>query len=185
MNHKKRNAFLFVFSAIVFYGGAIWSGNAFGFSTSKPPAFCARPDDSVFAPIFHNDVPEHSPKPAPGVPTTITFDDNNLTGFPDVDTFAKYEGGQSALMRDIASLLHYPENAKAHGIEGRVVLQFVIDENGNVDEHTIKVLRSAGSQLDNEAIWVIKHLRQFQPAKKEGQPVKSYFVLPIVFSLSN
>jgi len=182
MNHKFITS-LFLFSVVVFCSSTLFAGKVIAHPANSPLTLCATPDDSVAAPVVADDIPENTQKPAP--PTTRASNHNNLPGFPDVDTFPEYKGGQSALMRDISTLLRYPKYAKEHGIEGRVVLQFFIDENGNLDKRAIKVLRSAGPELDNEAIWVIKHLRQFRPAKRNGQPVKSYFVLPIIFSLSN
>lgn len=85
-------------------------------------------------------------------------------------------GGLEGLQQEI----RYPEAAKAGGIEGRVVVQFVVDEEGQVTEE--KVIRSLSPELDAEALRVVRQAR-FEPGTQRGEPVKVRLSLPIKFKL--
>lgn len=86
-------------------------------------------------------------------------------------------GGMSAVYRN----LRYPEIARNAGIEGRVVIQFVIDEQGNVVDP--RVVRGIGGGCDEAALEAVKQL-QFSPGRQRGRPVKVRYSLPIMFRLS-
>ena len=87
-------------------------------------------------------------------------------------------GGLVGLQRKI----RYPEEARKAGIEGRVILQFIVDENGDVQD--LKVVRGIGSACDWEALRVVKTAR-FRPGKEDGKPVKVKMSLPITFRLKD
>lgn len=95
-----------------------------------------------------------------------------------VERMPEPAGGMEAIYRR----LRYPEIARKAGIEGRVVLQFVVDERGNVVNPT--VIRGIGGGCDEAAIEAIKGVR-FTPGMQRGRPVKVQFQLPIVFRLQN
>lgn len=95
-----------------------------------------------------------------------------------VERMPEPAGGMEAIYRR----LKYPEIARKAGIEGRVVLQFVVDERGNVVNPT--VIRGIGGGCDEAAIEAIKGVR-FTPGMQRGRPVKVQFQLPIVFRLQN
>jgi len=83
----------------------------------------------------------------------------------------------------LAQNLKYPEYARKNNIEGRVLIQFVIDENGNLIDP--KVIKGIGGGCDEEALRVIKKLPRWIPGKDRGVPVKVYYSQPITFKLSN
>ena len=83
-------------------------------------------------------------------------------------------------MRRIAELIRYPEIAKKAGVEGTVIVQFVVDENGNVRD--ARVIKGVGAGLDEEALRVVKLLK-FKPGKQRGKPVRVRMALPIRFEL--
>jgi len=92
------------------------------------------------------------------------------------DQMPKLIGG----LQSVASRVVYPEQAKQAGIEGRVTVQFTVDENGNVvDPHVVKGI---GHGCDEAALNTIKQAK-FKPATKNGKPVNVKFSLPIVFKL--
>jgi periplasmic protein TonB len=95
-----------------------------------------------------------------------------------VERMPEPAGGMQAIYRR----LRYPEIARKAGIEGRVVLQFIVDERGNVVNPT--VIRGIGGGCDEAAIEAIKGVR-FTPGMQRGRPVKVQFQLPIVFRLQN
>ena len=94
----------------------------------------------------------------------------------------EFPGGEAALMRFLNENLRYPATAIENGIQGRVVVQFVVKKDGSVDDVT--VLHGVDSALDQEAIRVCKTLPKFIPGKQNGQPVNVWFTLPIIFNLS-
>jgi len=77
-------------------------------------------------------------------------------------------------------LLEYPELARKAGLEGLVVVQFVVEPDGSISN--IQVIRSAGKLLDEAAIKAVQQLR-FKPGKQRGRPVRVRFSLPIRFKL--
>ncbi len=85
-------------------------------------------------------------------------------------------------MQELQSRIQYPKVAKRAGIEGRVFVQFIVNENGNVTNPV--VLRSPHKLLSEEAIRVIKTAK-FKPGKQRNQPVKVQMALPISFRLKD
>lgn len=83
-------------------------------------------------------------------------------------------------IQSLQSQIEYPEMARRAGVQGQVMIQFVVNEDGSVSDPV--VLRGIGGGCDEEAIRVVK-LAKFQPGKQRGKPVKVRFALPIRFSL--
>lgn len=93
----------------------------------------------------------------------------------------QFPGGEEALFRHISNNIVYPIKAQENGIQGRVVVQFVVTKTGEVGE--VKVIRSKDPDLDREAVRVVKSLPNFIPGKQNGRPVNVWFTLPITFKL--
>ena len=85
-------------------------------------------------------------------------------------------GGMKALQQSV----EYPEFAKKAGIEGRVIVQFVVNEQGNVQNP--KVTRGVHKLLNKEAIKAVKQ-QKFKPGKQRGEAVKVQMSLPVTFQL--
>ena len=85
-------------------------------------------------------------------------------------------------MQNMMQEIQYPEAAKKAGKEGRVIVQFIVDEEGSVTSP--QVLQGKGDALDAEAIRVVETLH-FKPGMQKGQPVKAKMALPINFKLQN
>jgi protein TonB len=83
-------------------------------------------------------------------------------------------------MRSLQKAVEYPEFAKKAGIEGRVIVQFVVDEQGNVQNP--KVTRGVHKLLNKEAIKAVKE-QKFKPGKQRGEAVKVQMSLPVTFRL--
>ena len=66
-------------------------------------------------------------------------------------------------------------------IQGKVLLRFVVMEDGSVQD--VNVVRSVSSGLDKEAVRVVRTLPKFKPGKQQGKAVRVYFNLPVVFKL--
>lgn len=86
------------------------------------------------------------------------------------------------IMEHIINKLAYPESAKAAGIEGTVVVKFVIDKTGRVSD--TKVMKGPEA-LSKAAMEVVRELPGFTPGLQNGKPVYVELVLPIRFALSN
>ncbi len=93
-----------------------------------------------------------------------------------------FPGGQPALMKYLSSHINYPTSAQEKGIEGKVIVKFVVRKDGSVGE--AQVVRSVDPYLDREAIRVCKSLPRFNPGLQGGQPVNVWYTLPVTFKLS-
>jgi len=94
----------------------------------------------------------------------------------------EFNGGERALMRFLSSRLMYPFNAQRLGIQGRVILQFVVAVDGEISD--IRIVRKVNDELDQEAIRVVKSMPRWKPGLIENEPVRVYFTLPIYFKLA-
>ena len=84
-------------------------------------------------------------------------------------------------MNWVGANLKYPEEAAKQGIQGRVMVQFIIDEQGNVTEP--KVIQGADPLLDQAAIDLISGSPQWTPGRQRDVPVKVSMTIPINFAL--
>ncbi len=98
-----------------------------------------------------------------------------------VEIMPEYPGGVTALRTDIASEVKYPEDAKKKGIQGKVFVTFVVNENGKAED--AKIARGVDSTLDEEALRVINRLKTWEPGKEKGKAVKVQYTVPINFVL--
>lgn len=93
-----------------------------------------------------------------------------------VEQMPQLKGG----LAELQSKIRYPEMAEKAGIEGRVVVQFIINEQGRVENP--KVIRGIGGGCDKEALRVVKQA-EFVPGRQRGNPVRVQYSVPIVFKL--
>ena len=89
--------------------------------------------------------------------------------------------GYKAFYEFIGKNLKYPRRARQVGVEGKVFIQFKIDEFGNITEP--KIVRGIGMGCDEEALRVIKMLPPWKPGKQRGKAVRVMMVLPLTFKL--
>lgn len=99
--------------------------------------------------------------------------------FLSVEQPPQFPGGEAALMSYLASHIHFPASAVEQGIEGRVILQFVVTKAGQVGE--IKVIRSLSDECDNEAKRIVRSLPKFIPGRQNGKAVNVWYTLPVTF----
>jgi protein TonB len=78
--------------------------------------------------------------------------------------------------------LHYPESARTNNIDGRVIVQFVVNEDGSVSG--VQLVRGIGGGCDEEAMRMVSGMPKWKPGKQNGKPVKVLFTLPIKFVLN-
>ncbi|MGV3504380.1 MAG: energy transducer TonB [Adhaeribacter sp.] len=99
-----------------------------------------------------------------------------------VDQPASFPGGEGELRKFIRANLKYPPNALRNGLDGTVLVQFVVDRNGKIWDP--KVANPLGLGTDEEALRVVKLLPDFKPALKDGQPVEYRYTLPFRFGIA-
>jgi TonB family protein len=95
----------------------------------------------------------------------------------------KYPGGEEALRKFLAENVKYPVVAKKEGIQGKVYVSFMIDVDGTVD--SVVIARGVDPSLDKESIRVVSLLSDWTPGRKNGEPVKVSYTVPINYALSD
>ena len=130
--------------------------------------------------IKKGEIENSEPEPVAG---KVTVESNSF-----VDKSPEYPGGISALMQFILSNLKYPKEWDEACISGKVIAKLEIDKNGKVGN--VEIIRCTipadfSESAKNEVQRVIKLLPDFIPAQKNGKTVKSYYILPISFKLSD
>ena len=101
--------------------------------------------------------------------------------FKVVDQMPEFPGGMDKLLQFINDNMQYPAEARKKGIQGRVIVLFIVDENGSVTEPNI--MRSVDPSLDEEALRIIKMLPKWKPGTLKRKPVKVKYTVPIAFRL--
>ena len=101
--------------------------------------------------------------------------------FTHVEQMPQYPGGDKEMMAYLSRNIKYPVIAQEQGIQGTVVLRFVVGKSGEVTDVT--VMRSLDPSCDKEAIRVVKSMPKWVPGKQNGNPVLVYYTLPVRFKL--
>ena len=99
-----------------------------------------------------------------------------------VEQMPEFQGGESEMTKFISQNIRYPIPALRQNVQGRVIIRFVIDKQGDVLEPII--LKGIGSGCDEEAIRVIKKMPRWTPGKQAGKFVAVWYTLPIMFTIS-
>lgn len=144
----------------------------------RPPVPVEVPNDEVIEDEILDldaeldlDAPLDMPPPPPKQEEEEDF-------FVVVEEMPQLIGGLAGLQKKV----RYPEMARKAGIEGRVIIQFIVNEDGNVEEP--RVVRGIGGGCDEEALRAVKDA-SFKPGRQRGKPVRVQYSLPIVFKLQN
>lgn len=148
----------------------------------RPPIPVEVPNDEILEDDFlldldaslDLDAPISQPPPPPPAEEEEVVEEPEI--FVIVEDMPELIGGLAAIQSNI----RYPEIARKAGVEGRVFVQFVVDEQGNVVDPV--VTRGLGAGLDEEAIRAVSQAK-FTPGKQRGQPVRVRMSLPITFRL--
>ena len=93
----------------------------------------------------------------------------------------EFPGGAAAMLQWIQNTMCYPQVALDDGVQGRVIVQFVVEKDGT--RSNVKVMRSIDERLNPEAIRLVNAMPKWTPAKQNGQVVRCRFTLPITFRL--
>ena len=116
--------------------------------------------------------PPPPPAPKPEVATKV---------FDVVEEMPSFPGGNAALMSYLNSNTKYPVVAQENGVQGRVIISFVVERDGSISD--VKVARSVDPSLDREAQRVVKSMPRWTPGKQNGQTVRVKYTVPVVFRL--
>ena len=116
--------------------------------------------------------PPPPPAPKPEVASKV---------FDVVEEMPSFPGGQGALMSYLASNIKYPVVAQENGVQGRVIVSFVVERDGSISD--VKVARSVDPSLDREAQRVVKSMPRWKPGKQNGSAVRVKYTVPVVFRL--
>jgi len=95
----------------------------------------------------------------------------------------RFPGGDAALMKWLKDNINYPVPAMELNIQGRVVLRFVVNQDGSIGN--VEILKGFDPSCDKEAMRVVKKMPSWIPGKQNGNPVAVYYSLPVVFRLQN
>jgi protein TonB len=150
----------------------------------RPPVPVEVPNDEIIDDMDLNldasldlDMALDLPPPPPAA-KQVVVEDEEPEIFLVVEEDPELIGGLEGLQRSI----RYPEIARKAGIEGRVFVQFVVDEKGNVIDPV--VTRGIGGGCDEAALDAVRKAK-FKPGKQRGRPVKVQYSLPVTFRLQN
>ena len=101
--------------------------------------------------------------------------------FDIVDPMPTFPGGDGKMMEWLSRNIMYPAVAEENGVQGRVIVGFVVGKDGSLSD--VSILRSVDPELDKEALRVVKAMPRWNPGKQNGVPVPVRFSLPITFQL--
>jgi periplasmic protein TonB len=145
----------------------------------RPPVPVEVPNDEIIEDVDINIDAELSldgPLSAPPPPPQEEEPEEDF--FVVVEEMPELIGGLGELQKSIK----YPEMARRAGIEGRVYVQFIVNERGEVEDP--RVIRGIGGGADEEALRAVRQAK-FKPGMQRGRPVRVQYSLPIVFQLQN
>lgn len=99
--------------------------------------------------------------------------------FEVVEVVPQFPGGMDALYEYLRKNVNYPVGAKEMGVQGRVIVQFVVGKDGQIRE--VKVVKGVDPLLDAEAERVIKTMPKWNPGRQGNQAVSVRYTMPVVF----
>ena len=103
--------------------------------------------------------------------------------YESVEQMPEFPGGMEEMMKFLQMNIQYPANAAKNNVEGRVILQFVVEKDGQIGD--VKVARSVDPELDAEALRVVKSLPDFIPGRLDGEPVAVWYTIPVSFKVQS
>ena len=101
--------------------------------------------------------------------------------FQVVEEMPEFPGGMGECMKFLSKNINYPSISQENGVQGRVIVQFVVNTDGSIVEPV--VMRGVDPYLDKEALRVIKMMPKWSPGKQRGKPVRVKYTVPVMFRL--
>ena len=138
----------------------------------------------VIAVGYPDEKPDAKPRDASkvkfiGASSAETSEDDHL--FIDYHENAQFPGGEQACFQWLSDNIKYPEDCLKEKVEGRVIVGFVVEKDGSITD--VKTWKSPHPSLSKEAERVVKAMPKWQPARFNGEVIRSRFMLPMIFRL--
>lgn len=156
-----------------------------------PPALAAPP--RVIAPVIKPVENNVDVDPVEVVPTDEPITYEPVVTEPEVidediihvraEIQPSFPGGPDAMMKFLKDNLKFPSICAENGIQGRVVVSFVVNKNGSIEQ--VEVLSGVHERLDAEAVRVVKLMPTWTPGQMQGHAVRTKFILPVTFRMAN
>ena len=128
------------------------------------------------AEAVRSDIAVAAPPPPPAPKPEVS---NKV--FDVVEEMPHFPGGAAALQAFLSSNTKYPVVAQENGVQGRVIVSFVVERDGSITD--VRVVRSVDPSLDREATRVVKSMPRWSPGKQNGSAVRVKYTVPVVFRL--
>ena len=128
------------------------------------------------AEAVRSDIAEAAPPPPPAPKPEVS---NKV--FDVVEEMPHFPGGAAALQAFLSSNTKYPVVAQENGVQGRVIVSFVVERDGSITD--VRVVRSVDPSLDREASRVVRSMPRWSPGKQNGSAVRVKYTVPVVFRL--
>ena len=113
--------------------------------------------------------------------TVVSQKEQKEEPFNVVEDMPAFPGGMDAMIQFLSSNIQYPADAQKQKVDGRVLVNFVVEKDGSITE--VKVIKPTFPSLDAEAVRVVKAMPKWKPGYQRGQAVRVQFTMPINFSL--
>ena len=117
------------------------------------------------------------------VPIVVEEPEKEEEIFQVVEQQPEFPGGMQALMEYLRKNMRYPTICQEQGIQGRVIVQFVVNSDGSIVDP--QVVKPVNPYLDKEALRVVSTMPKWTPGEQRGKKVRVRFTLPVTFRLSN
>lgn len=117
------------------------------------------------------------------VPIVVEEPEQEEQIFQVVEERPQFPGGDAELMKYLQKNIKYPTICQEQGIQGRVIVQFVVNTDGSIVDP--QVIKPVNPHLDKEALRVISTMPKWSPGKQRGKAVRVRFTVPVTFRLSN
>ena len=128
------------------------------------------------AEAVRSDIAVAAPPPPPAPKPEVS---NKV--FDVVEEMPHFPGGAAALQAFLSSNTEYPVVAQENGVQGRVIVSFVVERDGSITD--VRVVRSVDPSLDREASRVVRSMPRWSPGKQNGSAVRVKYTVPVVFRL--
>ena len=120
-------------------------------------------------------------------PSLVDVQNEELIKEDDLFTIAEkmpyFPGGEETLIKYLTDKLHYPMRAKVNGVQGVVVVSFIVEKDGSINN--VRIIKGLDEECNDEAVKVIKEMPKWTPGEIGGKPVRVLISLPINFKLSD
>lgn len=120
-------------------------------------------------------------KPGNADAEVVEYESELEGAFVTYESQPEFPGGVQALMEYVEANIRYPQEVKERGKQGRVIVQFIVEEDGALTEE--QVMKPVDPQLDAEAIRIARSMPKWRPGRLAGKPIRTRFSFPVTFRL--